>query len=225
MMDVSEAVAHRRSIRGFLPTPVPGDRIRRALAEASRAPSGGNLQPWHVDVVAGEPLKRFRAIVREVMTKTPRGEAEREYDVYPKELTAPYSERRFEVGETMYAAIGVARQDKAKRVEWFKRNADFFGAPMALFLTVDRQMGPPQWSDIGMFLQSVMLLLEAEGVGTCAQEYWAAFPKTVTSFLGTPPNRMLFTGMAIGYPDADHPINAHVASRVPLEDFATFHGT
>lgn len=223
-MDVYEALARRTSVRAFLPRPVPGELIRRVLEAAARAPSGGNLQPWHIDVIAGDAMARFRAMMAETMKEHPRGEPEREYDVYPPGLTAPYADRRFDVGETMYASLGIAREDKKARGAWFRRNADFFGAPMALFCTVDRQMGPPQWSDLGMFLQSVMLLLEAEGVSTCAQEYWAAYPQAVGTFLATPPERMLFTGLAIGYKDPDHPANTHRANRVPLAEFATFHG-
>ncbi|WP_420391482.1 nitroreductase [Acuticoccus sp.] len=219
-----EAVARRRSVRAFLDRPVPGEVIRRVLTEAARAPSGGNLQPWHIDVVADEALDRFRAIVAQKMEETPRGEAERDYDVYPKALTAPYTDRRFAVGESLYAVLGVAREDKQGRLKWYKRNAELFGAPMALFCFVDRQMGPPQWSDLGMFLQNVMLLCEAEGLATCAQEYWASWPRTVAGFLGTPDNRMLFTGMAIGWPDPDHAINRHDAGRVDLADFVAFHG-
>ncbi|RAI04121.1 nitroreductase family protein [Acuticoccus sediminis] len=223
-MDVSEAVARRISVRAFLERPVPGEIIHRVIAEAARAPSGGNLQPWHIDIVAGEAMARFRAMMKDVLAEHPRGEPEREYSVYPPDLTPPYSDRRFDVGETMYATMGIVREDKKARGAWFRRNADFFGAPMALFCTVDRQMGPPQWSDLGMYLQTVMLLLQAEGVSTCAQEYWSAYPRAVGKFLGTPPERMLFTGIAIGYADPDHPANTHRAHRAALADFATFHG-
>lgn len=222
-MDVYDAVAQRTSVRAFQDRPVPGEVIRRVLEAAARAPSGGNLQPWHIDVIAGETMARFRAMMAETMAEHPRGEPEREYNVYPPDLAPPYSERRFDVGETMYASIGIAREDKKARGAWFRRNADFFGAPMALFCTVDRTMGPPQWSDLGMFLQTVMLLLETEGVSTCAQEYWAAYPKAVGAFLAIPDERMLFTGMAIGYKDTDHPANTHRANRVPLGEFAAFH--
>ncbi len=223
-MDVAEAVAHRISVRAFLDTPVPGETIRRVLAAAARAPSGGNVQPWHIDIVAGEAMVRFRAMMKDVLAEHPRGEPEREYSVYPPGLTSPYSDRRFNVGETMYANLGIAREDKKARGAWYRRNAHFFGAPMALFCTVDRQMGPPQWSDLGMFLQTVMLLLEAEGLATCAQEYWSAYPKAVGHFLQTPPERMLFTGMAIGTADPTHPSAQHRSNRVPLDEFATFHG-
>lgn len=222
-MSVAEAVGRRISVRAFRPDPVPDAVVRRVLGAASRAPSGGNLQPWHVDVVAGSAMARFRAMMVDVLAEHPRGEPDKEYHVYPPDLSSPYKERRFDVGETMYATIGIAREDKKARGAWYRRNADFFGAPLSLFVTVDRQMGPPQWADVGMFLQTVMLLFEAEGLGTCAQEYWANYPKAVTGFLGTPPERILFTGLAVGYPDEAHPSRSHRSNRVPLADFATFH--
>jgi len=146
------------------------------------------------------------------------------YDIYPKELVAPYRDRRFQIGEDMYARLGIPREDKAARLRWFARNYEFFGAPMALFCTVDRRMGPPQWSDLGMFLQTVMLMLRNEGLDSCAQEAWSTWPDTVGEFIGIPPERMLFTGMAIGYKNPDHPVNQLVARRAPVEEFTKFHG-
>jgi nitroreductase len=222
-MDVYEAVASRHSIRAYLDRPVPAEAIRRVLGAASRAPSGGNLQPWHIDVVGGAELAKLKEIMRTRVVEAPGGER-REYDVYPKELVAPYRDYRFQVGEDMYGLLGIPREDKAARLGWFARNYQFFDAPLALFCTVDRRMGPPQWSDLGMFLQTVMLLLRAEGLDSCAQECWSTYPQTITSFLGTPPERMLFTGMAIGYADPEHPINRLVTQRAPLEAFAQFRG-
>ena len=222
-MHVQEAMASRRSIRDFLPTPVPADVIRRVLAAAARAPSGGNVQPWLIDVLAGEPLEQFKALMRERL-KPDAPPENREYDIYPKELWSPYRERRFKLGEDMYARLGIPREDKPARLRWFARNFEFFGAPLALFCSMDRGMGPPQWSDLGMYLQSVMLLLRAEGLDSCPQEAWSVYPKTVGEFLGLPPDRMLFCGMAIGYRNPDHPVNQLVADRAPLDEFARFRG-
>lgn len=225
-MTVSETLDRRMSVRDFLPTPVPGALIRRVLAQAARAPSGGNLQPWHIDVLAGERLEAFKALVRQRMQDIAAGAPAEatEYDVYPRELVAPYRDYRFQVGEDMYATMGIVREDKPARRAWFARNYQFFGAPMALFCTVDRRMGPPQWSDLGMFLQSVMLLLQEAGIDSCPQECWATFPKTVEAFIGTPPERMLFTGMAIGHRNPAHPVNSLRSRRAPLADWAHFHG-
>lgn len=221
-MNVADAVARRSSTRDFLPTPVPGELIRRVLAAASRAPSGGNVQPWHVDVVAGEPMERLKALMRERIATGAREATE--YDIYPKELVAPYRDYRFQLGEEMYATMGIPREDKAARLRWFARNYEFFGAPMALFMSVDRRMGPPQWSDLGMFLQTVMLLLQEEGVDSCAQEAWSTWPQTIGHFIDLPPERMLFCGMSIGHANVEHPVNRFPVERAALAQFARFHG-
>jgi len=225
-MSVSEALNTRLSVRDFLPTPVPADVIRRVLTTASRSPSGGNLQPWHIDVIAGAKLEELKAIMQRRLAEVAAGDRSEvpEYDIYPKELVAPYRDYRFKIGEDMYARLGIPREDKAARLKWFARNYQFFGAPLALFCSVDRRMGPPQWSDMGMFLQSVMLLLREEGLDSCAQECWSVYPRTVSQFLELPAERMLFTGMAIGYRNPEHPINALRSDRAPLESFARFQG-
>ena len=225
-MTVYEALASRRSVRDFLSTPVPGETIRRVLQAASRAPSGGNVQPWHIDVVAGARLDELKALMQTRLQQVAAGDRSEQpaYDIYPNNLWPPYRDYRFQLGEAMYAAMGIPREDKAKRLQWFARNYQFFGAPMALFCTVDRRMGPPQWSDLGMFLQSVMLLLREEGLDSCAQECWSVYPKTIGRFIGIPTERMLFCGMAIGHANTAHPVNQFHAERAPLSAFAQFHG-
>ncbi|MGL4542347.1 MAG: nitroreductase [Polymorphobacter sp.] len=220
-MKVSEALNSRKSVRAFTGQPVDAAVIRRVIATAARAASGGNLQPWHVDVVGGAELDALKAVMRERLAKGPETP---EYAIYPEVLPDPYKARRFAVGEAMYAAIGVPREDKAGRMQWFMRNFQFFDAPLAIFTTVARTMGPPQWSDLGMFLQSVMLLLREEGLDSCAQECWAIYPETIRSFLGTPPERMLFCGMAVGFKDENAAVNGLVTARAPLDEFAHFRG-
>ncbi|NMD24276.1 MAG: nitroreductase, partial [Actinobacteria bacterium] len=195
-MDVVDAVHSRSSIRQFLPDPVGDDVLRSLLADASRAASGGNVQPWRIYVVNGESMARLR----EFLPTQPPIEAT-EYDIYPPKLTEPYRTNRFAIGEQMYATLGIEREDKAGRLRQFAHNGDFFGAPAALFCFVDRQMGPPQWSDLGMFLQTFMLLAVEQGLATCAQEYWSVRHGAISSFVGAPADEMLFCGMAIGHPD------------------------
>jgi nitroreductase len=220
---VSDAIASRRSVRGFLPTPVDPAVLRAVVEKAGRAPSGGNVQPWHIDVVGGPRLDELKAIMAKRVAEAPKGEPT-EYDIYPKELPSPYRDYRFQLGEDMYASLGIPREDKMGRLMWFARNFQFFGAPVALFCTVARTMGPPQWSDLGMYLQSLMLLLREEGLDSCPQECWAIYPETITAFLGTPADRMLFCGMSIGFADESDKANQFRARRAPLADFANFHG-
>jgi nitroreductase len=222
-MNVSEALLSRRSVRGFLPTPVDGDVIRRVVEKAAWAPSGGNLQPWHIDVVGGEKLNELKHIMMGKLMAGGQMEPT-EYDIYPKELPEPHNSYRFAVGEELYSRLGIPREDKAGRRMWFARNFQFFGAPVALFCSVDRRMGPPQWSDLGMYLQSLMLLLKEEGLDSCPQECWAIYPKTIGDFIGIPAERMLFTGMAIGFIDPGDKANDARPSRAPMADWADFHG-
>ncbi|MFC4260839.1 nitroreductase [Marinobacter lacisalsi] len=220
---VTEAVESRRSVRAFTDQPVDGATIRRVLSKAARSPSGGNLQPWQLFVVGGDDLQQLKDIMVKRVQEAPQGE-DPEYDVYPKGLKSPYRDYRFQVGEDMYARLEVPREDKMRRLAWFARNYQFFGAPLALFCYVDRQMNQPQWSDLGMYLQTVMLLLREEGLDSCAQECWSIYHRTLQDFLQPPDELMLFTGMSIGYADPDHPINQLRTRRAPLEDFCRFRG-
>ncbi len=222
-MNVTEAIDTRMSCRAFLNTPVPAATIRTILETAKRAPSGGNLQPWHVYVVSGKPLQEFLASIREKLPAQPRGEGT-EYDVYPKNITAPYLARRFKCGEDLYATIDVPREDKVGRLRQFAQNYALFGAPVELFFAIDRQMGFGQWADLGMFMQNIMLLAREQGLHTCAQEAWAVWHKSIESFLGMPPELMLFCGMAVGYRDEAAPINRLRTERAVLEEFASLRG-
>ena len=218
-MDVTQAVAARRSVRGYRDTPVAPALLHGIVTRAARAATGGNLQPWHVAVATGASLARLKDVM---MTRLMWGRPETPaYDIYPKELAAPYRDRRFAVGEAMYAEIGIARENKAARRLWFARNFQFFGAPAALFCTVDRRMGPPQWADLGMYLQTVMLLAVEAGLATCAQECWAMYPETVGAFLDLPAERMLFCGMAIGYEDEAEPANRLRSARADEAEWLT----
>jgi nitroreductase len=222
-VDVIEAITSRRSIRGFLDKPVDGQTLRRVMQTAARAASGGNLQPWHIHAIGGPTLVELKAIMAQRVLAGPAGEP-CDYKIYPDSLWSPYRDRRYKVGEDLYASLGIGRDDKAGRLRQFARNFQFFGAPAALFCYVDRGMGQPQWSDLGMYLQTVMILLRGEGLDSCAQECWSVYPKTVSDFLGTPQQHMLFCGMAIGYADPNEPANTLVTERAPLQEFATFRG-
>jgi len=216
-MNVVDAVNARLSVRQFLSTPVSDDQLRSLLSDASRSPSGGNVQPWRMYVVNGESLTRMR----EFLTTQPPVE-EPEYDIYPKSISEPYRTNRFTIGEQMYATLGIAREDKPGRLRQFAHNNDFFSAPAAMFCFIDRQMGPPQWSDLGMFLQTFMLLAVELGLATCAQEYWSVRHKAVSTFVGAPENEMLFCGMSIGYADTSAPINSLRSERMPVDEWAHF---
>jgi nitroreductase len=222
-MDVFEAVASRYSCRAFLPTPVPEKIVRDILERASRAASGGNLQPWRVHALAGKKLEALRAIVRSRLDELPRFEGA-EYDIYPRDLKEPYESRRHRSGVMLYQSVGVTREDRAGRYRQYARNFLFYDAPVGMFFSVDRSMGPPQWSDLGGYIQTVMLLARDCGLHSCAQEAWTHLHKTLQPFLALPPEYMVFCGMALGHADPDAPINNWRSPREPLEVFASFEG-
>lgn len=218
-MNVTQAVAQRVSVRAFKPDPVPGALVREILEAAARSPSGGNLQPWRVHALAGAPLEALKEKVR----ANPFGETP-EYDVYPPNLWEPFRTRRFQCGEDLYATLGIPREDKAARLTQLAKNGELFGAPAGLFFSLDRKVGPPQWSDVGMFMQTVMLLATERGLATCAQEYWARYPQTLAEVLALPADHMIFSGMALGYADEAAAINTLRTRRDPFEAWAEMRG-
>ncbi len=215
-MNVSTAVDRRSSIREFLSTPVSSEAIGELLTKASRSPSGGNVQPWRIYVVNGDSMIRFRAML------TDRDMEEAAYEIYPPGLKEPYKTSRFTIGMQMYDTLGIARDDKEARLGQMLKNYDFFGAPAAIFCFVDHQMGPPQWSDLGMFLQTFMLLAQEAGIDTCPQEAWAMWQGAISEFVGAPEEERLFCGVAIGHADPDAAVNGLRSERFSLEEFATF---
>jgi nitroreductase len=217
-MDVAEAVRRRMSVRAFKPDPVPGDLVRALLEAAALAPSGGNLQPWRVYALAGASLAEFKALVAASPMEAP------EYEVYPPNLWDPLRTRRYVCGEDLYASIGIGRDDRPGRFRQLAKNTEFFGAPVGLFFCLDRKVGPPQWSDVGMYMQTFMLLAVEQGLATCAQEFWARYPKTVAKFIGLPDDHMLFSGMALGYADESQPINQWRTRRDPFDVWGELRG-
>jgi nitroreductase len=222
-MDVQEAVASRYSCRAFLDTPVPESVVRDIVEQAARSPSGGNIQPWFVHAVSGEPLARLKAQIALRAEEHIFGDGA-EYHIYPRGLKEPYNTRRHVVGELLYRSIGVAREDKQGRRRQYRRNYLLFDAPVALFFALDRSLGPPQWSDLGMYLQTVMLLARSHGLHTCPQEAWTYWHKTLGAFLELPPEHILFCGMALGHADPKAAINGWDSPRALLCEFATFRG-
>jgi len=216
-MDVSEAVDSRKSIRAFLDKSVDDSLIKELLEKTSRSASGGNLQPWQIYVINGDTMNSFHKFQSEwTEPETPA------YAIYPENLKEPYKTSRYEVADDMYSLLGIAREDKEERFKQVLKNYEFFGAPAAFFCFVDRQMGRPQWSDLGMFLQTFMLLAREAGLDTCPQEAWAMKQESVTAFVEAPDELMLFCGMAIGYQDESEKVNELRTSRRPVEDWAVF---
>ena len=216
-MEFSDTVKKRSSIRAFTSSPVSNAQITALLDLAARSPSGGNVQPWRIFVLNDDVMTRFKQTVQD----HPAPE-QPSYAIYPDQLKDPYRTARFEVGEMMYTLLDIPRDDRAGRFARLAENYQFFGAPAAIFCFVDRQMGPPQWSDLGMFLQTFMLLAQEYGLDTCAQEAWSMKQDSIKSFLGVDDELMLFCGMALGFKDPASKINQLKSIRRPLDEWATF---
>ncbi|MAI92087.1 nitroreductase [Ponticaulis sp.] len=220
-MKVSEALEKRMSVRGFLDKPVPRDILESLLTTAQRSPSGGNLQPWRVIALTGASKQAVIDLAAAKLAKNPAGEPT-DRPVYPENLWEPHRSRRFAVGEALYGALGIPREDKIARLTWFANNFQFFNAPVALMFVIDERMGHGQWAHTGMFMQSIALLAEELGLGTCMQECWAILRPSLKEHLGLGETEMLYCGMALGYPDMDNPANQMRSERAPLEEFAEF---
>ncbi len=216
-MKVTDAVLSRSSIRSFLNKPVSNELLKTLLEKSSRAASGGNLQPWKIFVINNSTMKEFLDFQDSwIEPEIPA------YEIYPPKLKEPYRTSRYELGEQMYELLGIGREDKDARIAQVMKNFRFFGAPCAFFCFVDRQMGPPQWSDLGMFLQTFMLLAKEAGLDTCAQEAWSMKHDSVSKFVNAEDSDILFCGMAIGHRDNTAAVNSLRSERRPLSEWAKF---
>lgn len=222
-MDVSQAVNQRISTRAFLDKPISEAEVRAWLQAAQRAPSGGNVQPWRVIVVTGEAKQAVIELGQSVLANSPKGEPT-DRPIYPKDLWEPHEARRRKVGEMMYAALGIPREDRPARRQWFAGNFRFFDAPLGVFFIIDERMGHGQWAHTGMYMQTLALLAEERGWGTCMQECWGMLRPSLHSHFGLAPTEMVYCGMAAGWPDVDHPVNSLRAERASLDEVATLKG-
>ena len=217
---VTDAVMSRRSVRAFLDMPVSLDVLRRVLDKARFSPSGCNFQPWEATILTGAPL---RALQEEMARTSPQVPVE--YVIQPPDLPSKYLDRLAEIGERQYASEGIAREDTAARQAFVMRNYTGFGAPALLLCHFPRLMGPPQWSDVGMWLQTVMLLLREEGLDTCPQEFLSLYGKLIKRHIGVDDDsHVFFCGLAIGYRDPEAPINQYERTRIELDQQVRFVG-
>ena len=218
---VDEAITSRRSVRAFLPTPVPDETIKDILRVASRAPSGTNMQPWKVYVVTGE---RKAALSRAILDSGIRPEKIEwdEYRYYPDQFFEPYLTRRRTVGFALYSLLGIGRRDVERMRAQHDRNFTFFDAPVGMIFTIDRRLNAGSWVDHGMFLQNVMIAARGRGLHTCPQAAFAPYHRQIRPLLGIPDEEIVVCGMALGHEDETRPENGLRSERAPVEDFVTF---
>mgnify|MGYP006275528873 FL=1 len=222
---VDAVITSRRSIRAYLPTPVPRETIERILEVAARAPSGTNTQPWKVYVLTGAAKEGLSAKIQASFASNPKQEGLKdEYNYYPAQWVSPFIDRRRKVGFGLYNLLGIAKGDTARMQAQAARNYDFFDAPVGLIFAIDRIMGQGSWMDYGMFLQNIMLAARARGLDTCPQAAFTPYHALIQDHVGMPANEMLVCGMSMGYADANAIENTLVTEREPVASFTQFLG-
>jgi nitroreductase len=220
---VDAAISSRRSIRAFLPTPVPRAEIERMLELAARAPSGTNTQPWKVHVLTGAGKEALSAKIRSAFDDpAERARHTEQYAYYPTEWRPPYIDRRRKVGWDLYSLLGIGKTDKQRMHEQHRRNYDFFGAPVGLIFTIDRVMQQGSWLDYGMFLQNIMVAARARGLDTCPQAAFTQFHRIIEAHIGAAPDEMVVCGMSLGHADPAAVENTLVTEREPVAGFTHF---
>ncbi len=222
---VDAAITSRRSLRAFLPTPVPRQVIEDILAVAARAPSGTNTQPWKVHVLTGDAKRSLSQDIRAAYDDpVERARHVEPYAYYPTEWRSPYVDRRRKVGWDLYTLLGIGKSDKARMHEQHGRNYDFFGAPVGLIFTIDRVLQQGSWLDYGMFLQNVMVAARGRGLDTCPQAAFTQFHRIIARHLGLGVDETVVCGMSLGHADPDAAANRLVTEREPVAGFTHFHG-
>lgn len=220
---VDATMTSRRSVRAFLPTPVPRATIVHLLDVAARAPSGTNMQPWKVHAMTGAPLQAFCDAVETAFLDGGRGQA-REYKYYPDEFFEPYLSRRRQVGFAMYDLLEIRKGETEKMKLQHAKNFRFFGAPVGLICTIDRRLNIGSWLDYGFFLGNICSAARGHGLDTIPQAAFASLPDTIRAALALPETESIVCGMAIGYADPDATINSLHTPRAPAAEFSRFMG-
>ena len=221
-MHIDQALKERRSVRAFRPDPVPRALVEEILEAASRAPSGTNIQPWKIHVVAGDVRARLeREVLAHRETNPPDDRSEFAREGKRKE---PYVSRMRKLGKEMYSLIGIPKGDQGANWRQWGRNYQFFDAPVGLILTIDKELDQMSFLDTGMFAMAIMLAAKARGLDTCAQGAWNNYWTVTRRVLNVPDDQYIVCGISLGYADETAPVNTLVSEREPVESFATFHG-
>lgn len=200
------------------------------MENAARAPSGGNTQPWHVYILAGEKLK---ALTNAALKQLQEGNVNitLDYNVYPlkqdmkPELFGAYMDRRVKCAQDLWELMGVKREDKVARANALMQNFYFWHAPVGMIFTVDRCSDMNAWGHTGMLMQTIALLAEERGLATSMLEAWGNLGPCVYETVGIPKDaEVIWSGMALGYPDHNAAVNTLRTERLPLSGFCSFDG-
>ena len=219
--DVFAAARTRRSIRAYKTDRVPVQVLREVVELGGAAPSGSNIQPWHVHVLTGATLHRVGNVIKQAFLTAEPGH-KRDYDYYTDPIREPYLARRRQCGWGLYSTLGIGRGDHEKSKAYRATNFDFFGAPAGLIFTIDRELERGSWLDYGMFMQTIMLAARARGLHTCAEAAIASYPDIVRRELNITPDNTVMCGMAMGYADTSAIVNTFQPPRIAVDDYAVF---
>jgi nitroreductase len=223
-LTADEALLTRRAVRAFLPTPVDRTTVAELLTLASRAPSGSNIQPWKVRVVAGETRARLSRAILEALDRDGPGKHRREWNYYPVNWREPFLGRRRKIGWDLYALLGIGKGDFVATERQRRRNYEFFGAPVGMIFTLDEDLEIGSWLDLGIFIGSLTLAARGRGLDTCPQAAFADFHAVIRQELAIPHSEIIICGLALGYADPDAAENRLVTERASADQFATFDG-
>ena len=218
---VERAIRARRAVRAFLPDPVEPALVRRLIDRAAQAPSGTNMQPWKLRVIGPQSRARLEAALLAALDAGGRPGVE-EYRYYPAQFREPYLARRRKVGWDLYGLLGVLKGDTEGMKRQTAANLRFFDAPVALMLTIDRDLEIGSWLDLGMFIQTLLVAAQGHGLDSCPQAIFAQFHPIVRRELAIPENEVVVCGIAIGKADPGAPANRLVPEREPVEGFTTW---
>ena len=208
-------------MRGFLPDPIDPALLRHLIDLAAQAPSGTNMQPWKLRVIGPQTRTRLEEALIASLDSSDLPAAE-EYRYYPETFREPYLSRRRKLGWDLYGLLGVVRGDKAGMRRQTEANLRFFDAPVALMLTIDRDLEIGSWIDLGMFLQNLLIAAQGHGLDSCPQAIFARFHPVVRRELAIPEDEIVVCGIAIGKADPNAPANRLVPEREPVESFTTW---
>ena len=219
-MNLKDIIKSRYSVRSFTKKNVDIEIIKEILQISKCAPSGGNIQPWKVYVVTGNAKEK---LIERALSNYDNGVQEKiEYEIYPNPLDEEYRKRRSECAKDMYAALSIEQDDIESRLTQIRENFKFFGAPVGMIITIDKAFAVNGWGHVGMFIQNICLSAIDNDMGTCLQESWSIYPETVKDVLSIPDNEVVWCGIALGYPNLEHPINNYRTSRESIDKFVTF---
>ena len=220
-MTVAEAMQKRTSVRAFTDRPVPEDTLKEIFSQAQGAPSNCNVQPWQTYVVSGAKKDELKALlIDEVITKlTPNPDFD-----WQIKFQGIHKDRQYASAFALYDSMGIHREDKDARSMAMLRNWSFFDAPHAAFFVMEKYLGLMGAVDLGIYAQSLALLMAENGISCCMQGALGQFPDPVRNFFNYPESQGVLFGMSFGYPDKGADVNRTRTDRVALNQAVQFVG-